>query len=375
MSGIYLHIPFCQKRCIYCDFFSSTRSGMKAEYVQALCQELEQRKDYLRGAAVETIYLGGGTPSQLNGEELHRIFDTLFRLYPVTPDAEITLEANPDDLTPDYISLLQSLPVNRLSMGVQTFDDRKLRMLNRRHTAGQAHEAVLRCSEAGFNNLSIDLIYGLPGETLSDWEHDLDEALSLPVQHLSAYHLMIEEGTPLWKLWQEHRVEEAEEELSLQQFERLTERLTQAGFEHYEISNFALPGRASRHNSSYWQGIPYLGCGASAHSFNGTSRRWNVSDLTAYMQGIRTGRPACETEELSPTTQYNEYVMTGLRTARGISLARIGERFGSRMLDYCLRMAAPHLQQGTLLREEDTLRLSHRGIFVSDGVMSDLMAV
>jgi oxygen-independent coproporphyrinogen-3 oxidase len=373
MAGIYIHIPFCKRRCIYCDFFSTTQSEKKAEYVHALVRELEIRKDYLDNEEIETIYLGGGTPSQLSQEELEEIFAHIYKVYKVTPDAEITLEANPDDLTPEYVSMLRTLPFNRISMGIQTFQEETLKLLHRRHTAQQAIEAFKRCREAGFQNISIDLMYGLPGETLETWEQDLQQAIALHPEHISAYHLIYEEGTALWNLREQNKVEEAEEELSLTLFKTLIERLTKAGYQHYEISNFCLPGLHSRHNSSYWTGKKYLGCGPSAHSFDGTSRQWNVSSLEKYLEGIRTGQLDFEIEDLDLYTRYNDFVITSIRTCWGMSLSQLRTNYGETLYNYCLRMAKPHIQQGVLEIKEDTLKLTSEGIFISDGIMSDLL--
>ena len=373
MAGIYIHIPFCKRRCIYCDFFSTTQSEKKAEYVHALVRELEMRKDYLGNEEIETIYLGGGTPSQLSKEELEEIFAHIYKVYKVTPDAEITLEANPDDLTPEYVSMLRTLPFNRISMGIQTFQEETLKLLHRRHTAQQAIEAFIRCREAGFQNISIDLMYGLPGETLETWEQDLQQAIDLHPEHISAYHLIYEEGTALWNLREQNKVEEAEEELSLTLFKTLIEKLTKAGYQHYEISNFCLPGLHSRHNSSYWTGKKYLGCGPSAHSFDGTSRQWNVSSLEKYLEGIRTGQLDFEIEDLDLYTRYNDFVITSIRTCWGMPLSQLRTNYGETLYNYCLRMAKPHIQQGVLEIKEDTLKLTSEGIFISDGIMSDLL--
>ena len=376
MAGIYLHIPFCAKRCIYCDFYSTTLLEERDAYVQAVKQELQQRKNYLQGEDIATIYIGGGTPSQLTIQQIADLLACVQQHYTIRPDAEITMEANPDDLCPEFVAQLAQLPINRISMGVQTFDDKKLRMLNRRHTAKQAVNAVKACQDAGFENVSIDLIYGLPGETLTEWENDIDTALQLNVQHLSAYHLMYEEGTPLWKLWQEHQVKQVDEDLSVTFFETLTQRLKDGGFEHYEISNFCRQGYHSRHNSSYWEGVPYLGVGAAAHSFNGTSRQWNVADLKAYITGITTDNPSFELEELTQENRYNEMVMTGLRTAKGVNLDKLQQLFGNRMLQYFEANAKPFLANGDLERTADNrIKLSHQGIFISDGIMGELMFV
>ena len=375
MAGIYIHIPFCKRRCIYCDFFSTTQSEKKAEYVHALVRELEMRKDYVGTEEIETIYLGGGTPSQLSQEELEEIFTYIYKVYKVTLDAEITLEANPDDLTPEYVSMLRKLPINRISMGIQTFQEETLKLLHRRHTAQQAIEAFKRCREAGFKNISIDLMYGLPGETLVTWKQDLQQAIDLHPEHISAYHLIYEEDTALWKLREEHQVEEADEDLSLTLFCTLIDELTRAGYQHYEISNFCLPGLHSRHNSSYWTGKKYLGCGPSAHSFNGVSRQWNVASLSAYIDGIRQRKPNYEVEELDLYTRYNDFVLTSIRTCWGMSLSHLRSMYGEELYRYCLRMAKPHLEQGVLEISEDILKLTRKGIFISDGIMSDLMWV
>ena len=375
MAGIYIHIPFCKRRCIYCDFFSTTRSEEKPTYVHALCQELEMRKDYLEGEEIETIYLGGGTPSQLSEDELKEISTYIYKVYSVSPDAEITLEANPDDLTPEYVAMLRQLPINRISMGIQTFQEETLKLLHRRHTAQQAIEAFKRCREAGFQNISIDLMYGLPGETLDTWKEDLQQAIALHPEHISAYHLIYEEGTALWKLREQHQVEEADEDLSLTLFSTLIDELTTAGYLHYEISNFCLPGLHSRHNSSYWTGKKYLGCGPSAHSFNGCSRQWNVASLEKYIRGILKGEPDFEIEELDLYTRYNDFVITSIRTCWGMSLSRLRSEYGEELYRYCLRMAKPHLDEGVLEISDDVLKLTRKGIFISDGIMSDLLYV
>lgn len=375
MAGIYIHIPFCKRRCIYCDFFSTTQSEKKTSYIQALCKELETRKEYLQGEDIETVYLGGGTPSQLSQQELETLFAHIYKVYTIQPDAEITLEANPDDLTPAYISMLRRLPINRISMGIQTFQEETLRMLHRRHTATQAIQAFHQCREAGFKNVSIDLMYGLPGETLESWEQDLRQAIDLRPEHISAYHLIYEEGTPLWKLREQHQVKEADEELSVSFFSILIDRLTEAGYQHYEISNFCQPGLHSRHNSSYWTEKKYLGCGPSAHSYNGISRQWNVASLEKYITGINTDKPNYEIEELDLYTRYNDFVITRIRTCWGMPLSHLRSEYGEKLYHYCLRMAKPHIKQAMLEIKENTLRLTRKGIFISDGIMSDLLWV
>jgi len=375
MAGIYLHIPFCKTRCIYCDFYSTTRSEMTDRYVSALCRELELRKSYLDNEPVETIYFGGGTPSQLSKENFEKIFETIEREYNLEQCREITLEANPDDLTPEYIKMLASLPFNRISIGIQTFNEQTLRLLKRRHTAGQAISAVKECRIAGFQNISIDLMYGLPGETPESWKADLEQAISLNVEHISAYHLIYEEGTPLYEMLQKNKVEEVDEESSLDFFALMIDRLTKAGFQHYEISNFCKPDMYSQHNSSYWTGKKYLGCGPSAHSFNGSTRQWNVSSLDKYIAGIEKGIPDFDIEELDATTRYNDFVITSLRTMWGLSLNRLEEEFGTEFKQYCLENAQTYLDSGKLEIRDNTLFLSKEGIFISDGIMSDLLWV
>lgn len=375
MAGLYLHIPFCKRRCIYCDFFSTTQSEKKTTYVSSLCRELEMRKDYVSGESIETIYFGGGTPSQLSQEDFIRIFSLIYKVYNVEPDAEITLEANPDDLTPEYITMLRSLPFNRLSMGIQTFNENTLKLLQRRHTAAQAIHAFNDCRRAGFHNISIDLMYGLPSETLDSWQKDLVQAINLHPEHISAYHLIYEENTVLWKLREQHKVAEADEDLSVALFSTLIDSLSAAGYEHYEISNFCLPGLHSRHNSSYWTGKKYLGCGPSAHSYNGISRQWNIASLDEYTKGIEDGTPAFEIEELDLYTRYNDFVITSIRTEWGMPLSKLRREYGEKLYAYCLRMAQPHLKQGTLEIVNDTLKLTRAGIFISDGIMSDMLRV
>lgn len=369
MAGIYIHIPFCKSRCIYCGFFSTTSLDRRERYVNALCDELKNRKSYIH-ERVDTIYFGGGTPSQLSLDDLRRILSHIYIIYNVYEDAEITVEGNPDDLTVDFLKGLRSIGVNRLSMGVQTFSDERLRFLNRRHSAAVAEQAVLNAQKAGFNNISIDLMFGFPKQTLEEWESDVKKALSLNVQHISAYSLMYEEGTLLGKMLDRGDVEEINEESSLAMYEHLMDALCDAGFEHYEISNFAKPGYRSKHNSSYWRGIPYLGVGAGAHSYDGTHRHFNPESLDDYLNGA-----ALEEEELTNDMLYDEYVFTGLRTSDGINMAELAERFGKERCAYCLDNAKRHIDSGKLIYINNVLRLSKSGLFVSNDIMSDLMWV
>lgn len=375
MAGIYLHIPFCKTRCIYCDFYSTTRSELKTRYVHALCRELEMRKEYLKEEKVATIYFGGGTPSQLEEEDFKQLFETIQQCYTLENCCEITLEANPDDLSKEYSQMLSTLPFNRISLGIQTFDDATLKVLKRRHDARSAIEAVNRCRQAGFHHISIDLIYGLPGETKERWENDLRQAIDLNVEHISAYHLIYEEDTPIYQMLKQHRISEVDEDTSLEFFTLLIEQLQKAGFEHYEISNFCRPGKYSRHNTSYWKGVSYLGFGASAHSFDGRTREWNVSSIELYIKGIEENRRAFEREYLDRTTRYNECIITSIRTTWGISLEKLRQTFGNELWEYCRKMATLYLENGKLEEQDGALRLTREGIFISDSIMRDLLWV
>ena len=375
MAGLYIHVPLCAKRCLYCDFFSNTEMKYKEPYVTALIRELEIRKDYIGNEPLETIYFGGGTPSQLQATDFERIFDAIQRLFDTSDCKEVTLEANPDDMTPEYVAGLRTFPFNRISMGVQSFKAEDLRFLNRRHDREQALRAVELCKENGLANISIDLIYGLPGQTLREWESNLDAAIRLDIPHISAYHLIYEEGTALYRLKEAGKISPVEEEVSVSLFTSLIDRLTANGYLHYEISNFARPGMISRHNSSYWTGKKYLGVGPSAHSYNGESRQWNVSSLPAYIRGIESGSPEVEVEELDINTRYNDFIITGLRTMWGVNLTEIQGQFGNDKLIYCQKQAAPYLKQGLLIEKDATLTLSRNGIFISDSIMSDLLWV
>lgn len=375
MAGLYIHIPFCAKRCLYCDFFSNTDMKFREPYVDAVIREMELRQEYIGQEPLETIYFGGGTPSQLQAGDFKRIFDAAARLFDTTDCREITLEANPDDMTPEYVASLRDLPFSRISMGVQSFQEKDLRFLNRRHDREQALRAVDRCKENGIRNISIDLIYGLPGQTPDEWESNLDEAIQLDIPHISAYHLIYEEGTALYKLLEAGKVTPVEEELSVSLFSTLINKLNEAGYLHYEISNFARPGCFSRHNSSYWTGKKYLGIGPSAHSYNGENRQWNISSLPLYLKAIASGMPDVEIEKLDLNTRYNDFIITGLRTMWGIRLSDIREQFGEEKQAYLERQAAVYLRRGLLIHENDTLTLSKEGIFISDGIMSDLLWV
>lgn len=372
MTGLYIHIPFCASRCVYCGFYSTTLPALRDAYVDALCQELTLRAEELPAdEAITTIYLGGGTPSQLTTDQLDRLFSYIYKVYRSQP-VEVTMECNPDDITPAFADWISQSPIDRISMGAQTFSDDRLRLLRRRHTAAEVRRATTLLRQAGIRNISIDLMFGFPGETLADWEQDIDEALRLGVEHISAYSLMYEEGTTLHRWLSEGRIQEIDDDLSLRMYDCLVDRLTAAGYRHYEISNFALPQRESRHNSSYWRDVPYMGLGASAHSFDGRQRSWNVADIETYIAAIGRGERPCTVEALDLDTHYEDVVLTSLRTAEGIDLGKIRRDFGSQRLDFLLAAADQDLRQGYLVREDDHLRLTRRGIYLSDGITARL---
>ena len=373
MAGIYIHVPFCKRKCGYCNFYSTTRLGLKESYLQTVRKELQQRRDYLGGEPVQTIYFGGGTPSLLQPSEIQQIIGTIKQLFAVGAEAEITLEANPDDLTPTYIGQLAETDVNRLSIGIQSFDDAMLALMNRRHTAQQAADAVQNCQQAGFGNISVDLIYGLPGTTTDYWKTQLDGVARLNVQHLSAYHLSYEEGTAFGLKLKQHKLAEVPEDESLAQFEALTDWARRNDFQHYEISNFALPGFHSRHNSSYWNRTIYLGVGPAAHSYNRTTRSWNTANAAQYIGGIMAGNCVSETETLSPTDIFNDYVITALRTSSGIDMDYLQREQPRQMVDYLRHQAESFVAAGKLEYAGNHLKLTHSGIFVSDEIMEELI--
>ena len=375
MAGLYIHIPFCKSRCIYCGFYSTTDTTLRQRYVDAVCQEMISRSEKNEGenmrTGIQTIYIGGGTPSQLTLGQLGQLLEKARTVFDVDDNAEVTVEVNPDDVTEELAAGLQAIGVNRVSMGAQTFDANRLRFLNRRHTARQVEEAVSLLRQSGFDNISIDLMYGFPDETLNDWQQDIDAVLRLGVEHLSAYCLMIEEGTPLHQWAADNGQWTMDEELERAMYYTLIERLTAAGYEHYELSNFAKPGRRSRHNSSYWKDIPYIGLGAAAHSYDGQCRRWNVSNLLYYIKGIENGQPSFEQEELDEDTHYNDRITVALRTCEGLSLSELTDR----QKKYLLRSAQRYLDDGLLELLDGCIKQTRKGLFVSDMVMADLMMV
>jgi len=375
MAGIYIHIPFCIQRCSYCNFFSVVSINLVNEVINAIIKELSIRKDYLKNEPVQTIYFGGGTPSLLTIQQIEKLLNAVYTNFPVEKNAEITFEANPDDLTKNYLFDLKKVGINRLSIGIQSFDDDKLKILNRRHNATQAHEAVREAQKAGFNNISIDLIYGLPFQSLDEWETDLDKAFSLSIQHLSAYGLTFEEKTLLSKQKEKKIIEPADEELMIKMYELLLEESSKKGFDAYEISNFSLPGFYSRHNSSYWNQTPYLGVGPSAHSYNGISRQWNVAAIQKYTEGILKNSSFYEQEILSLEDRYNEYVLLGLRTKNGINIDALEQNFGTELKDFCLENIKTFIDNEKVYWCGSFLRLNTEGKLISDTIITQLMKV
>jgi len=375
MAGLYVHIPFCASRCSYCDFFSTLRvSDMGRQYVDAVVAEALLRCDELRGDPVKTLYLGGGTPSQLPLPLLADLMKGLRAVFDLGGVEELTIEANPDDVSPEWCGGIVALGVDRVSMGVQTFEDSILRLIGRRHTAVQVAEAVNRLRAAGISNISLDLIYGLPGQTVNSWKESVDKLLALNPQHVSAYGLTYEQGTRLWHQRERGDVIEVPEEQCLEMYQVLAECLQAAGYEHYEISNFALPGYYSRHNSSYWNDTPYLGLGAAAHSYDGTVRRYNPADLDQYIEVVKAGKPAFQTEELTLWERYDERVMLGLRTARGVDADLLRQDFGDQAWQHFTKDARPHIAAGHLIvKDGNRYVLSRDGIMLSDAIIRDLM--
>ncbi|MAM18377.1 MAG: coproporphyrinogen III oxidase [Gramella sp.] len=373
MSGIYLHIPFCKQACHYCDFHFSTSTRKKSRLVDMLCWEMILRKSEIP-ASIETIYFGGGTPSLLSSEELQQIFETLFSNFQVAEDAEITLEANPDDLSEEKIAQLAASPVNRLSIGVQSFFEDDLKLMNRAHNETEALES-LQAAKKHFENISIDLIYGIPGLTDEKWKENLKIALELEIPHISSYALTIEADTALEKFIEKGKLQPVEDEQYRRQFDILVQTLTQAGFEHYEFSNYGKTGFHSRNNMAYWLGKPYLGVGPSAHSFDGKQRKWNISNNSLYINSLEMEKIPQETEELSINDRYNEYVMTRLRTKFGVNVLELEQDFGKKYRDYFERNAENFLQQELMLRSDLIYLITKKGKFLSDGIAADLFYI
>lgn len=370
MSGLYVHIPYCAKLCYYCDFHFSLNLKTRKDFVDAVCKELQLRKDFF-STPIETLYFGGGTPSLLTHDELERIFSSIRQNFQIVPNAEISFECNPDDLTASYCENLLKLGVNRLSIGIQSFYDDDLLLLNRRHSAKTAQNAVKTAQNTGFQNITIDLIYGLPNMTLERWKKNLDEAAKLNVQHLSAYSLMVEEHTALHKFVRTGKFILPSEESVLEQFNYLIDWAQANDFEQYEISNFAKNGMYSKHNTSYWTGKPYLGVGPSAHSFDGEKRYWNIAHNAKYIESLSNGVIPCETEILTTKDKYNELIMTGLRTKQGVNESVITQKFPQEYIQNFIFCKNKFLEQNLLQENGTFVSLTRKGIMVSDMIMSE----
>ena len=369
---LYIHIPFCQQRCIYCDFYSTTQSIDKAQaYIHAIANEMRQRCHELPSTLLSSVYVGGGTPSLLPHEAIQQLFGAIRTHFRISEGAEITFEANPDDITSELLDVLIAVGVNRISLGIQSFNDQQLRMLRRRHSATQAIEAVNLIHQKGIPHISIDLIYGQPQQTLETWQSDLTTALSLPIDHLSAYALSVEEATPLKRLIKNQTLTLPTDETTWGMYQHLCESTRQHGFRHYEISNFCLPHAHSRHNSGYWQSRPYLGIGPGAHSYDGNARHFNPLNLQEYID--KQGITQRTTEVLTKEEQCNEFVFTALRTCEGLNLQLLEQKFGKNFATDIFEWAKPHIDNANLTFTDNTLRLTEQGIFVSNDVMSDLM--
>ncbi|MFY8182344.1 MAG: radical SAM family heme chaperone HemW [Flavobacterium sp.] len=371
MSGIYIHIPFCKQACHYCDFHFSTSLKKKGEMVLALAKEIEMRKSEFQDEVVETIYFGGGTPSILTIEDLRFLIDAVFKNYKVVENPEITVEANPDDLSKERIIELSNNRINRLSIGIQSFFEDDLKMMNRAHNSEEAKEC-LEIATQYFENISVDLIYGIPEMSNEKWLQNIETALSFNIPHISSYALTVEPKTALHKFIQKGIIPQPDDEVAQEHFQILVDKLSENDFIHYELSNFGKENYFSKNNSSYWLGKKYIGIGPSAHSFDGEKRSWNVSNNTLYLKSIQENKLPSETEILSKTDRYNEYVMTGLRTIWGISLDRIQTEFGTTYLDYLNQQAAKYIEDHLLFVDENILRTTKKGKFLSDGIASDL---
>ncbi len=377
MSGIYIHIPFCESKCNYCDFFARVVNNLETRqaYVDALCKEIELQKNYLKTKTIQTIYFGGGTPSVLSINQLQQIFKTIFKIFDLEKQHEITLEANPENLTKEYLEKLKdNTPVNRLSIGIQSFFDDDLLFMNRKHTAREAIDAVRNARRTGYENITVDLIYSLPNMTSQRLLGNLKQFFELGISHLSAYNLIIEEATVLGLWKKKGKIKELEDEQSLSLYKLLIEQMEAHGYEHYEISNFAKPNFLSVHNFSYWTGEKYLGIGAGAHSFDKKSRQWNIANIKKYIETIQKGEIPAEKETLSNEEKFNEFIMTGLRTYLGISEQRLSEEFRE-FYAQIRPQINNYLSNNFLYEKNGNFILTKEGKFISDAIMSDLMII
>ena len=375
MAGIYIHIPFCKKRCTYCDFYTEVAPKLIPRLVDSICKEIEIRADYLANNQIDTIYFGGGTPSVLKPEQFSAIFKAIYSTFSVSENAEITFESNPDDLSVQFFESISQLPFNRISIGIQSFDDDDLKRINRRHVGNQAVQAIRNAQHAGFKNISIDLIYGLPYQTIEKWEKQLNMALIMNVQHISSYGLTYEEGTKLWEQREKGEVIPVDDDTMNEMYLLLVKNMKEKGFDAYEISNFAQKDYRSRHNSAYWKQQPYLGLGPSAHSYNLVSRQWNVSSILKYVYAVENKTNFFETENLSISEKFNDYVMVSLRTSEGIDLEYIKTEFGKKFVIECLENSPPFVDSLHLNLTDNRLSLTSKGVLISNQILIELMKV
>ncbi|MDT8400488.1 MAG: radical SAM family heme chaperone HemW [Bacteroidales bacterium] len=373
MAGIYIHIPFCKKKCHYCDFYKTLDTGMAGRYLNALAKEMVLQKDYLEKNEVKTVYLGGGTPSVLTAAQIRDILEKLDNVFGISESAEITMEANPDDISRVYARDLKKAGINRISLGIQSWDDNILKFLNRRHSAAMAEEALDDIIASGIENISADIIYGIPGMTQKQWKEGLQKTLNMDIKHLSAYHLTIEKATVFGKMKKAGEIKEIHEGESEKQFNVLTETCRKQGFIQYEISNFCRDGYFSVHNTNYWRQEPYLGLGPSAHSYNGDSRQWNVADLQTYLKSLDQDKIPGTVEILTMKDRYNEYIMTSLRTMWGINLDLVEEKINKESRDYLNNLATRFVKYGMITKKGNQLVLTDQGKMISDNIISELM--
>jgi oxygen-independent coproporphyrinogen III oxidase len=375
MAGIYLHIPFCMKKCNYCDFYSNSNFGIVPDILKAEKNELELRHKYLKNENIDTIYFGGGTPSILNHEQIENLLKAIYKNFSVNDGCEITFECNPDDLKNGYLSALKSLGINRISIGVQSFNDEALKFLGRRHTAEQAKNAIIGSLQEGFTNISIDLIFGIPGVSFENYKMSLQQAINLGVPHISAYQLTIEEKSILYKRLINNIIHQNTEEEIIEQFEYTMNFLKTQGFQQYEVSNYARDGFMSRHNWLYWSNGHYIGVGPSAHSYNGESRQWNISNNPEYIKRIEEKDSYFTVEQLSEIDQFNEYLLTGLRTSKGVSLDYIKQFFGERLASHFIRKITGFVDGSLIKRIGNNFSVSIKGITILDFMLKELIYI
>jgi len=372
MAGLYVHIPFCRQKCHYCNFYSLATTKHHSQIIRAIIHELEIRKTYLRGEKLSTIYFGGGTPSLFQAQTLASIIEKATKVFGIDKNAEITVEANPDDINERWLSDLQKTDVNRLSIGVQSFDDKDLKYLNRTHTAARAEDSIKQALDHGFDNLSIDLIYGSPMLDDGAWSENISKAMLTEVPHISAYALTVEPGTALDHFIRKGKYKPVDDANAARQFNMILKELDAAGFEHYEISNFCRPGQYSKHNTSYWFGEKYIGVGPSAHSYDEKSRQWNVSNLKSYIASVDKSEVDFEREILSTSQKFNEYLMTAIRTLWGIDLEKVKTDFGEDLLGHLLNEAQPYLENNQIKLSQKKITLTNKGKFFADGIAAGM---